>query len=117
MSDPIVFEDWEAVLKTAVPPDRQRRYREAIVKFRYWLREKGKETVPDTFKEHLAWKQSYLSPERFEIRREALRWYYMTGLKRMRDRAVPGDVTSIRLCPRLSSSQPDALTSASKAGE
>ena len=58
MSDPIVFEDWEAVLKTAVPPDRQRRYREAIVKFRYWLREKGKKPILDTFKEHLAWKQS-----------------------------------------------------------
>ena len=56
MSDRIVFEDWEAVLKTAVPPDRQRRYREAIVKFRYWLREKGKKPAPDTFKEHLAWK-------------------------------------------------------------
>jgi integron integrase len=93
MSDPIVFDDWEAVLKAETPPDRQRYYREAIVKFRYWLREKGKEPVPDVFKEHLAWKQSYLSPERFEIRREALRWYYMTGLKRMRERTVPDRVT------------------------
>lgn len=58
MNDAIVFEDWEVVLKAEVPPNLQRRYREAIVKFRYWLREKGKETVPDTFKEHLAWKQS-----------------------------------------------------------
>lgn len=56
MNDAIVFEDWEVVLKAEVPPNLQRRYREAIVKFRYWLREKGKETVPDTFKEHLAWK-------------------------------------------------------------
>jgi hypothetical protein len=31
VNDPIVFEDWEAVLKAEVPPDRQRRYREAIV--------------------------------------------------------------------------------------
>jgi hypothetical protein len=54
MSDPIVFDDWEAVLKAEAPPDRQRCYREAIVKFRYWLREKGKEPVPDVFKEHLA---------------------------------------------------------------
>jgi hypothetical protein len=34
MSDPIVFEDWETVLKAEVTPDRQRRYREAIVKLR-----------------------------------------------------------------------------------
>jgi integron integrase len=93
MSDPIVFEDWEAVLKVVVPPDRQRRYREAIVKFRYWLREKGKKPVLDTFKEHLDWKRSYLSSERFEIRREALRWYYKTGLDRMLERAVPSGVT------------------------
>jgi hypothetical protein len=82
MNDPVVFEDWETVLKAQVPPDRQRRYREAIVKFRYWLREKGKQPVVETFKEHLAWKQSYLSPERFAIRREALRWYYKTGTER-----------------------------------
>jgi hypothetical protein len=88
MSDPVVFEDWETVLKADVPPDRQRPYREAIVKFRYWLREKGKQPVVETFKEHLAWKQSYLSPERFDIRREALRWYYTTGMKRMRERTV-----------------------------
>ena len=35
---PLVFEDWETVLKAEVPPERQRRYREAIVKFRFWLR-------------------------------------------------------------------------------
>lgn len=89
MSDSVVFEDWESVLKAAVPPDRQRGYREAIVKFRYWLREKGKQPVVETFKEHLAWKQSYLSPERFAIRREALRWYYKAGTERMWERAVP----------------------------
>lgn len=38
----ISFDDWEQVLKTAVPPDRQRAYHEAIIKFRYWLRETGK---------------------------------------------------------------------------
>ena len=86
--EPVCFEDWEAILRTTVPLDRQRGYREAIVKFRYWLREKGKEPVPGTFKEHLAWKQSYLPPERFTVRQEALRWYYKTGLQRMQDRAV-----------------------------
>jgi len=89
MSDSVVFEDWESVLKAQVPPDRQRPYREAIVKFRYWLREKGKQPVVETFKEHLAWKQSYLSPERFAIRREALRWYYKTATERMWERTVP----------------------------
>jgi len=89
-SEPVVFEDWEAVLKTELPPDQQRSYREAIVKFRYWLRETGKQPVVETFKEHLTWKQSYLPPERFEIRREALRWYYKVGTERMWQRAVPG---------------------------
>jgi integron integrase len=93
MNDPVVFEDWESVLKAQVPPDRQRAYREAIVKFRYWLREKGKQPVVETFKEHLAWKQSYLSPERFAIRREALRWYYRAGTAWMWERAVPGGTT------------------------
>lgn len=87
---PIVFEDWEAVLKAKVPPDRQRRYREAIVKFRYWLRETGKPAIDAVFKEHLEWKKSYLSPERFEIRREALRWYYKTGQERMK-KSDPGN--------------------------
>ena len=38
---PIIFEDWEPVLRAAVPLDRYRAYREAIVKFRYWLRDTG----------------------------------------------------------------------------
>lgn len=79
----IIFEDWENVLRTEVSPDRQRLYREAIVKFRYWLRETGKAPVEDSFKEHLDWKKSYLPPERFEVRREALRWYYKEGQRRM----------------------------------
>ncbi len=49
----IFFDDWEQVLKTAVPPDRQRAYREAIIKFRYWLRETGKTASAKVFKEHL----------------------------------------------------------------
>ncbi len=85
---PIVFADWETVLKAEVPPDRQRHYREAIVKFLYWLREKGKAPVQDSFKEHLEWKKSYLPPDRFEIRRDALRWFYKTGQRRMKQTAV-----------------------------
>jgi hypothetical protein len=56
-------------------PELQRRYREAIVKFRYWLKQTGKTPDVETFKTHLEWKKSYLSPKRHEIRREALRWY------------------------------------------
>ena len=35
----ITFDDWEKVLKASAPPDRYRVYLEAIVIFRYWLRE------------------------------------------------------------------------------
>jgi integron integrase len=78
----VLFEDWERVLRAKVPSDLQRGYREAIVKFRYWLRQTGKPANAATFKEHLAWKQSYLSAERFAVRRQALRWYYQEGRKR-----------------------------------
>ena len=81
---PIVFEDWEHVLSAAVPAERHQAYSEAIVKFRYWLRSTGKSPDVETFKEHLEWKKSYLSPEQFEVRREALRWYYAEGLQRMK---------------------------------
>ena len=70
---PIIFDDWEQVLWAEVASDRQKPYREAVVKFRFWLREKGKEAVDASFKEHLDWKKSYLPPERYEIRLEALR--------------------------------------------
>ncbi|MEI7902296.1 MAG: hypothetical protein WCK89_18750 [bacterium] len=50
---PIIFEDWEPALGSDVPADRRRAYREAIVKFRYWLRETGKPPIAETFKEHL----------------------------------------------------------------
>lgn len=49
----IRFEQWESVLRTEVPPERQRDYREAIVKFLYWLRQTGKAPDAETFKEHL----------------------------------------------------------------
>ena len=79
----IIFDDWEKVLKARVPPDRYRSYREAIVKFRYWLLETGKSPDAETFKQHLMWKQSYLAPDLFAIRQDALRWYYLEGRKRM----------------------------------
>lgn len=79
----IIFEDWEQALMASVPPDRRQAYREAIVKFRYWLKQTGALPDVEAFRKHLSWKQSYLSPERFEIRRAALRWYYSEGLKRM----------------------------------
>jgi len=81
---PICFDDWEHALRTSVPSDRRRAYREAIVKFRYWLRETGKLPDAATFREHLEWKKSYLVPDRFKIRREALRWYYQEGRLRMK---------------------------------
>ena len=79
----IVFEEWEQVLKNTVPPERQGAFREAVVKFRFWLREKGKHATAEVFKEHLAWKKSYLTAEKYEIRRQALRWYWEKGRKRM----------------------------------
>ena len=55
----IVFEDWEAALRSQVPADRQRRYREAIVKFRYWLR---LAEWPEW--EFLLWEQLAIGPTR-----------------------------------------------------
>jgi len=55
---PVVFEDWATVLRHSVPPDRFPGFREAIVKFRYWLRETGKVASVTTFREHLNWKKS-----------------------------------------------------------
>ena len=81
------FEDWETALRETVAPELQRGYREAIVKFRYWLRQTRKEPDVEAFKAHLEWKQSYLPPERFEIRRAALRWYYQEGRLRMKSAA------------------------------
>ena len=80
----IVFDDWEQVLAATIPPDLRKPYREAIVKFRYWLRQTGKTPDAETFKEHLEWKKSYLAPDRYEVRRDALRWYYKEGIRRMK---------------------------------
>lgn len=83
MSDQVVeFEGWELVLKETVPADLQKGFREAVIKFRYWLREMGKEANVGAFRAHLAWKKSYLPPEKYETRRQALRWYWEKGGKR-----------------------------------
>ena len=75
----VVFEDWERVLRDTVPADLRAGYREAVVKYRYWLREKGKSATAESFKEHLAWKKSYLPARKYEIRLQALRWYWEKG--------------------------------------
>ena len=83
MDQPIVeFEDWEQALRDTVPAVLRQGYREAVVKFRYWLRENGKTATVEAFREHLAWKKSYLPPEKFERRRQALRWYWEKGEKK-----------------------------------
>ena len=88
MSDDVIrFEPWEKVLRDTVPIKLQAAYREAVVKFLYWLRETGKAATVAAFKEHLAWKKSYLPPERYEVRLQALRWYYDQG-RRLRTRAA-----------------------------
>ena len=79
--DMIVFDDWEDVLRETVPPEKQWEWREAVVKFRYWLWETGKKPTAEVFKEHLAWKQTYLPPVQVEVRRQALRWYWEKGKK------------------------------------
>ena len=77
----VVLEEWERVLRDTVPADKQALWREAVVKFRYWLRETGRAPTVEAFKEHLAWKKSYLPPARYEERRQALRWYWEKGKK------------------------------------
>ena len=49
----IVFDDWEQVLAATIPPDLRKPYREAIVKFRYWLRQTGKTPDAETFKRNM----------------------------------------------------------------
>lgn len=78
-NEAVVFEDWERILRATVPADRQGAYREAVGEFRYWLRETRRQPTAEAFKEHLAWKQSYLAPDQFAVRRQALRWYWKQG--------------------------------------
>lgn len=92
----VEFEEWERALRDTVPANLQGGYREAVVKFRYWLRESGKIANVEAFKEHLAWKQSYLPPEKYELRHQALRWYWDKGRK---VRQKETGVTEVR-CPK-----------------
>ncbi|HBA83893.1 MAG TPA: hypothetical protein DCZ95_07365 [Verrucomicrobia bacterium] len=52
----VEFEGWEKVLKGTAPVKLQAEYREAVLKFRYWLWEARKKATVEAFKEHLAWK-------------------------------------------------------------
>jgi len=65
----IIFDDWEKVLKEHTPENQYRAYREAIIKFRYWLRETGSPPTVPAFKQHLKWKSSYLPPKELGDRR------------------------------------------------
>ena len=98
----VVFEDWERVLRATIPADQQDQYREAVVKFRYWLRDKRKTPTPEAFQEHLAWKKSYLAPDRFEMRRQALRWYWEKGGKQ----SIPNSESGIQNAGKLTSPAP-----------
>jgi len=83
MDDQIVeFSDWDRVLRESVPVALQAGYREAVVKFLYWLRETGEQPNVAAFKEHLEWKKSYLPAKQYELRRNALRWYWQMGAKK-----------------------------------
>ena len=64
------FEDWETALWETVASEFQGGYREAIVKFRYWLRQTRNEPGVEAFKDYLEWKQTYLPPNgpRFDAR-------------------------------------------------
>ena len=77
----VEFEDWERVLRDTVPVALQGGYREAVTKFRYWLWRTGEVASVEAFKRHLAWKKSYLPVTEFELRRQALRWYFEKGKK------------------------------------
>jgi hypothetical protein len=110
----VVFDDWVAALTPDVSRERYHPYREAIVQFRYWLRQTGKPATVATFKEHLAWKRSYLSPNRFAMRLAALRWYFRRGVERMIPAATPTAEASAALArqPAASVEPPHAPAAA-----
>ena len=68
----IIFDEWEKILKVGDSPDRCRAFREAIAKFRYWLRETYQKPVAEAFKRHFDWKQTYFDSDRFAISQEPL---------------------------------------------
>ena len=75
------FRGWKDALQVEVPADCRAVYREAVVKFLYWLRETGKRPTAEAFQEHLAWKKSYLAAPQYEMRRQALRWLWRWSRK------------------------------------
>lgn len=75
------FQGWEAALREEAPADQRAAYREAVVKFLYWLRETGKPPTAEAFQKHLAWKKSYLAVPQYEMRRQALRWLWRWSRK------------------------------------
>ena len=66
----IVFDDWEQVLAATLPKDLRKPYREAIVKFRYWLRQTGRYRMPRRSRSIWSGK-SHISP-RIDSRRNDL---------------------------------------------
>ncbi len=48
----IIFDNWERVLRETVKVALQEDYREAIRKFRFWLRAGGRTADVESFKEH-----------------------------------------------------------------
>ena len=84
------FQGWEAGLPEGAPADQRAAYREAVVKFLYWLRETGKPPTAEAFQEHLAWKKSYLPAPQYEMRRQALRWLWRWGRKAPMPEPVDG---------------------------
>ena len=99
----VEFEGWEKVLRETVPTGLQAAYQEAVVKFRSWLRERGKDATAGAFKEHLAWKKSYLPPARYEERRQALRWYWEKGKKSRIQNSGVGIQNYLRICRQQAS--------------
>ena len=116
-TDVVQFDQWAMALRDTVPFKLQAAYREAIVKFLYWLRETGKVPSVEVFKEHLAWKKSYLSPEKYAVRREALRWYYDQGRRAAAARTNPntgrGEFTRMPLPAHVVRDRPPEVARAS----
>lgn len=94
------FDDWERALEEQVPIEKRAAYSEAVRKFRFWLKQKSKPATLESFQEHVAWKKSYMSPDRFAIRREALRWYYAEAVRRSEASSNTGRTPSKAPKPR-----------------
>lgn len=101
-SMPVIrFEHWEQVLQETIPAGSRPDYREAIIQFLHWLRETGETPCVDAFKTYLAKKKACLQPERFEVCRQALRWYYDKGRNQRAGGALPESSKSGAATPRV----------------